>query len=113
MGLGTRRTGLGTRRTGSENEVRNKPVKEVAQTITVPGCSMRSGIIFVKLRGTRILTKGDSRFYIQPEVGRWMASSKYANGSFRMCQYGSFQCTNIAPSECTNIAPSECMLTIT
>jgi hypothetical protein len=44
-------------------------------------------MIFVKLRGTRILTEGDSRFYTQPEVGRWVASSKCANGSFRMCQW--------------------------
>jgi hypothetical protein len=31
---------------------------------------MGSGMIFVELRGTRILTEGDSRFYTQPEVGR-------------------------------------------
>jgi hypothetical protein len=82
-------------------------------TITVPGCSTGSGMIFVELRGTRILTEGDSRFYTQPEVGRWVAPSKCASGSFRVCQYGSFQCTSIAPSECTSIAPSECMLTVT
>jgi hypothetical protein len=31
--------------------------------ITVTGCSMGSGMMFVELRGTRILTEGDSRFY--------------------------------------------------
>jgi hypothetical protein len=51
--------------------------------ITVPGCSTGSGMIFVELRGTRILTEGDSRFYTQPEVGRW-----------------------VAPSECASMAPS-------
>jgi hypothetical protein len=109
------------RRTGSENEMRDKPVIKVAQTITVTGCSMGSGMMFVELRGTRILTEGDSRFYTQPKVGRWVAPSECASDSFRVCQYGSFQCTSIAPSECTSIAPSECtsiapsecMLTVT
>jgi hypothetical protein len=85
--------------------VRNKPVIKVAQTITVTGCSMGLGMMFVELRGTRILIKGDSRFYTQFEVGRWVASSKCASGFFRMCQYGFFQCTSIASSEC--------MLTVT
>jgi hypothetical protein len=31
--------------------------------ITVSGCSTGSGMMFVELRGTRILTEGDSRFY--------------------------------------------------
>jgi hypothetical protein len=31
---------------------------------------MGSGMMFVELRGTRILTKGDSRFYTQPKIGR-------------------------------------------
>jgi hypothetical protein len=53
--------------------------------ITVPGCSTGSGMIFVELRGTRILTEGDFRFYTQPEVGRWVASSKCASGFFRVC----------------------------
>jgi hypothetical protein len=48
-------------------------------------------MIFVELRGTRILTEGDSRFYTQPEVGRWVAPSECASGSFRMYQYSSFQ----------------------
>jgi hypothetical protein len=113
QGLGTRGTGSGGEEDGIGNEVRGKPVIEVAQTITVPGCSTGSGMIFVELRGTRILTKGDFRFYTQPEVGRWMASSKCANGFFQMCQHGSFQCTSIASSEYTSIAPSECMLTVT
>jgi hypothetical protein len=82
-------------------------------SITVPGCSTGSGMIFVELRGTRILTEGDSRFYTQPEVGRWVASSKCASGFFRMCQYGFFQCTNIVSSECTSIASSKYMLIVT
>jgi hypothetical protein len=61
---------LKTRKTGSGNEVRNKPVIKVAQTITVTECSMGLGMMFVKLRETRILIKGDSRFYTQPKVGR-------------------------------------------
>jgi hypothetical protein len=31
---------------------------------------MGSGMMFVELRGTRILTEEDSRFYVQPKVGR-------------------------------------------
>jgi hypothetical protein len=46
-------------------------IKYNKAVITVPGCSMGSGMKFVELRGTRILTEGDSRFYTQPEVGRW------------------------------------------
>jgi hypothetical protein len=115
QGLGTRRTRLGTRRTGSGgekdgigNKVRGKPVIEVAQTITVPGCSTGLGIIFVKLRGTRILIEGDSRFYIQPEVGRvndgWLLSSILVIP---------FECISIASSECTSIAPSTRMSIVT
>jgi hypothetical protein len=56
-------------------------------------------MIFVELRRTRILTEGDSRFYTQPKVGRWvapsecasMAPSECASGSFRVCQYSSFR----------------------
>jgi hypothetical protein len=70
--------------------VRNKPVKKVAQIITVPRCNTGLGMIFVKPRGTKILTEGDSWFYIQPNVGQWVASS-----------------------ECASMAPSECMLTVT
>jgi hypothetical protein len=81
--------------------VRNKPVIKVAQTITVTECSMGSGIMFVKLRGTRILTKGDSRFYTQPRVRRvndgWLLPNISEVPS---------ECTSIASSECTNIAPS-------
>jgi hypothetical protein len=65
-------------------------------------------MIFVELRGTRILTEGDSRFYTQPEVGRvnggWLLSSVPVVSS----EYAS-----TAPSECTSIAPSECMSTVT
>jgi hypothetical protein len=70
QGLRTRRTGLGIRKTGFGgeedgigNEVRGKPVIEVAQTITVPKCSTRSGIVFVELQRTRILTKRNFQFY--------------------------------------------------
>jgi hypothetical protein len=61
---------------------------------------MGSGMMFVELRGTRILTEGDSRFYTQPKVGRvnggWLlpsvsvAPSECISGSFRMHQYSSF-----------------------
>jgi hypothetical protein len=45
-------------------------VIKIAQIITVPRCNTGSSIIFVELRGTRILVKGDFRFYTQPKVGR-------------------------------------------
>jgi hypothetical protein len=99
-------TGSGNEENGSKNEVPNKPVIEVAQTITVSGCSTGLSMIFVELRGTRIPTEGDFRFYIQPEVGRWMAFSECANIAFS-------ECTSITSSECTSIAPSECMSTVT
>jgi hypothetical protein len=58
-------------------------------------------MIFVEPRGTRILTEGDSRFYIQPKVGRvndrWLLPSVLVVSS---------ECISIAFSECTNIAPS-------
>jgi hypothetical protein len=97
-GLGTRRTGSGSEKDGIGNKVRGKPVIKIAQIITVPGCSTGSGMILIKLPETRILIKGDSWFYTQPNVGRWMAPS---------------ECANMAPSKCTSIAPSECMLTVT
>jgi hypothetical protein len=37
---------------------------KVAQIITVTGCNMGLRMIFVKLRGTKILTERDFRFYI-------------------------------------------------
>jgi hypothetical protein len=81
--------------------VRDKPVIKVAQTITVPECSIRLGIIFVELRGTKILTKGDFRFYTQPEIERvndgWLLPSVPVVPS---------ECTSMAPSEYANIAPS-------
>jgi hypothetical protein len=77
-------------------------------TITVTECSMGSGIMFVELRGTRILTEGDFRLYIQPEVGR-------VNGGWLLPNVSmvSFECISIASSECTNIAPSTRMLIVT
>jgi hypothetical protein len=88
--------------------VRDKPVIEVAQTITVTGCSMGSGMMFVKLRGTRILTEGDSRFYTQPKVGRvnggWLLPSVLVVPS---------ECISIAFSECASIAPSTRMSIVT
>jgi hypothetical protein len=88
--------------------MRNKPVIEVAQTITVPRCSTGSGIIFVKLRKTRILTEGDSRFYIQSKVGRvndrWLLPNVLVVSS---------ECINITSSECTSIAPSTRMSIVT
>jgi hypothetical protein len=88
--------------------VRNKPVIEVAQIITVTGCSMGSGMMFVELRGTRILTEGDSRFYTQPKVRR-------VNGGWLLPSVSevSSECTSIAPSECTSIAPSTRMSIVT
>jgi hypothetical protein len=88
--------------------VRDKPVIVVAQTITVTECSMGSGMMFVKLRGTRILIEGDSRFYTQPKVGRvnggWLLPSVSVVPS---------ECISIAPSECTSIAPSTRMSIVT
>jgi hypothetical protein len=81
---------------------------DLCETITVTGCSMGSGMMFVKLRGTRILTEGDSRFYTQPKVGRvnggWLLSSVLVVSS---------ECISIAFSECTNIASSTCMSIVT
>jgi hypothetical protein len=81
---------------------------EVAQTITVTGCSMGLGMMFVKLRGTRILIKENSRFYIQPKIRRvndgWLFSSVSEVPS---------ECTSIASSECTSIAPSTRMSIVT
>jgi hypothetical protein len=64
---------------------------------------MGSGMMFVELRGTRILTEGDSRFYTQPRVRR-------VNGGWLLPSVSEVpsECTSIAPSECTSIAPSEC-----
>jgi hypothetical protein len=83
-------------------------VIKVAQTITVTKCSMGSGMMFVKLRGTRILTKGDSRFYTQPRIRR-------VNGGWLLPNVSKVpsECTNIAPSECTSIAPSIRMSIVT
>jgi hypothetical protein len=62
---------------------------------------MGSGMMFVELRGTRILTEGDSRFYTQSKVGRvndgWLLPSVSVVPS---------ECISIAPSECTSIASS-------
>jgi hypothetical protein len=69
---------------------------------------MGSGMMFVELRGTRILTEGDSRFYIQPQVGRvdggWLLSSVLVVPS---------ECISIAFSECISIAPSTRMSIVT
>jgi hypothetical protein len=77
-------------------------------SITVTGCSMGSGMMFVELRGTRILTEGDSRLYIQPEIGRvnggWLLPSVSVVPS---------ECINIASSECTSITPSTRMSIVT
>jgi hypothetical protein len=69
---------------------------------------MGSGMIFVELRGTRILTEGDSRFYTQPEVGR-------VNGGWLLLSVPVVpsECASMAHSECTSIAPSEFMSTVT
>jgi hypothetical protein len=92
-------TGSGDEENGIGNELRNKPVMEVAQTITVPGCR-RSGMMFVEPRRTRILTEGNSQFYTQPEAGhvndRWLLPS-----------------VPVVPSECASIAPSTRMSTVT
>jgi hypothetical protein len=60
---------------------------------------MGSGMMFIELRRTRILTEGNSQFYTQPEVGHvnggWflpslpVVPSEFASGSFRVCQYSS------------------------
>jgi hypothetical protein len=88
--------------------VRDKPVIEVAQIITVTECNIKLGIMFVKLRGTRILTEGDFRFYIQPKVGRvnggWLLPSVLVVPS---------ECISIAFSECISIAPSTRMSIVT
>jgi hypothetical protein len=72
----------------------------VFAAITVMGCSMGLGMMFVELRGTRILTEGDSRFYTQPKVGRvndgWLLPS-----------------VSVVPSECISIAPSTRMSIVT
>jgi hypothetical protein len=69
---------------------------------------MGSGMMFVELRGTRILTEGDSRFYIQPKVGRvnggWLLLSVLVVPS---------ECISIASSECTSIASSTRMSIVT
>jgi hypothetical protein len=80
--------------------VRNKPVIELAQTITGTGCSMGSGMMFVELRGTKILIEGDSRFYIQSRVRR-------VNGGWLLPSVSE------VPSECTSIAPSTRMSIVT
>jgi hypothetical protein len=88
--------------------MRDKPIIKITQTITITKCNMKSGIMFVKLRETRILTKRDSRFYTQPKVRRvndgWLLPNISKVSS---------ECTNIAPSECTNIAPSTRMSIVT
>jgi hypothetical protein len=88
--------------------VRNKLVIEVAQTITVTECSIGSGIMFVKLRETRILIEGDFRFYIQPKVGRvndgWLLPNVSEVPS---------ECISITFSECTSIASSTRMSIVT
>jgi hypothetical protein len=69
---------------------------------------MGLGIMFGELRGTRILTEGNSRFYTQFKVGRvnggWLLSSVLMVPS---------ECISIAPSECTSIAPSTRMSIVT
>jgi hypothetical protein len=69
---------------------------------------MGSGMMFVELRGTRILTEGDFRFCIQPKVGRvndgWLFPSVSVVPS---------ECISIASSECTSIAPSTRMSIVT
>jgi hypothetical protein len=66
-------------------------------SITVPGCSTGSGMIFIELCGTRILTEGDSRFYTQPEVGRWVAPPSVP----------------VAPADSANMAPSNVPIYVT
>jgi hypothetical protein len=83
-------------------------VIKVAQTITVPECNMGSGMKFVKLQGTKILTEGYSRFYIQSKVGR--VNGRWLLPSISMV---SSECISIAPSECTSIAPSTRMSIVT
>jgi hypothetical protein len=76
--------------------------------ITVPACSMGSGMMFVELRKTRILIEGNSQFYVQPEVGHvndgWLLSSVPMVHS---------ECANIASSNRASIAPSTRMSTVT
>jgi hypothetical protein len=83
-------------------------VIEVAQTITVTECSMKSGIMFVELRGTRILTEGDFRFYTQPKIGRVNGGWLFPNVSVVPSE-----CISIAFSECTSIASSTRMSIVT
>jgi hypothetical protein len=61
---------------------------------------MGSGMMFVELRETRILTEGDSRFYTQPKVRR-------VNGGWLLPSVSE------VPSECTSIAPSTRMSIVT
>jgi hypothetical protein len=56
---------------------------------------MGSGMMFVELRRTTILTEGNSWFYTQPEVGR-------VNGGWLLPSVPVF------PSEFASMAPSEC-----
>jgi hypothetical protein len=69
---------------------------------------MGSGMMFVELRRTRILTEGNSRFYTQPEVGHvncgWLLPSVPVVPS---------ECASMAPSECASMAPSTRMSTVT
>jgi hypothetical protein len=69
---------------------------------------MGSGMMFVELRGIRILIEGDSRFYTQPKIGRvnggWLLPSISVVPS---------ECISIAPFEYTSIAPSTRMSIIT
>jgi hypothetical protein len=65
-------------------------------------------MIFVELRGTRILTEGDSRFYTQPEVERVNGGWLFSSVPMVPSEY-----TNIAPSEYASIAPSIRMSVIT
>jgi hypothetical protein len=88
--------------------VRNKPVIKVAQIITITKCNIRSGIMFVKLRETRILTERDSRFYTQFRVRRVNDRWPLPNVSEVPSE-----CTSIASSECTNIASSTRMSIVT
>jgi hypothetical protein len=61
---------------------------------------MGSGMMFVELRRTRILTEGNSQFYTQPGVG-------HVNGGWLLPSMP------VVPSECASIAPSTRMSTVT
>jgi hypothetical protein len=69
---------------------------------------MGSGMMFVKLRRTRIVTEGNSQFDTQPEVGHvnvgWLLPSVPVVPS---------ECARIAPSEYASIAPPTRMSTVT